>query len=89
MSEGIGNLALLRKLDSTDLVLVVAVLVLAWLAAAAIRWVLNNVAERVLPRLRLPILRVVPLARLVIGIGAACRSSSSRHFRMLLLWSPA
>ena len=70
MSEEIGTLGFLRKLDSSDVVLVVAVLVLAWGLAAAVRWILRHAAERVRPRLRLSILRVVPVARLFIGIGA-------------------
>ncbi|HEX9390891.1 MAG TPA: mechanosensitive ion channel domain-containing protein [Usitatibacteraceae bacterium] len=71
MNEGIGNLEILRKLDSSDLLRVVAVLVLAWLVAAVLRWALRSIAEKVTPRLRLPILRVVPVVRLMIGIGAA------------------
>lgn len=71
MSESIGHLEILRKLDSSDLSLIVAVLVLAWLLAAAIRWALRHAAENVWSRrLRLPILRVVPIARLMIGVGA-------------------
>src|SRR5260221_2490497 len=71
MNEGIGNLEILRKLDSSDLLRVVAVLVWAWLVAAVLRWALRSIAEKVTPRLRLPILRVVPVVRLMIGIGAA------------------
>lgn len=70
MNEGIGTLGFLRKLDSSDLMLVVAVLVLAWVLAAAVRWTLRHAAEKVRPRLRLSILRVVPVARLFIGVGA-------------------
>ncbi|MGH2359109.1 MAG: mechanosensitive ion channel family protein [bacterium] len=70
MTEDTGTLGFLRKLDSSDVLLVVAMVLLAWLLAAAVRWALRHAAERVWPRLRLPILRVVPLARLVIGIGA-------------------
>ena len=71
MHEGIAKLDILRKLDSSDLLLVVAVLIFAWMAAAAIRWALRTAAEKVQPHLRLAILRVVPLARLSIGVGAA------------------
>ncbi len=71
MSESIGYLEILRKLNSADLALVVAVLVLAWLSAAVIRWVLRHAAENAPPRLRLPILRVIPIARLMVGVGAA------------------
>ena len=38
--------------------------------AAAVRWVLHNAAEKSPPRLRLSILRVIPVARLFIGVGA-------------------
>lgn len=37
MTENIGKLDILRKLDSSDLLFVVAVLIFAWLLAAAIR----------------------------------------------------
>ena len=70
MNEGTGTLGFLRKLDSSDVLLIIAIVVVAWLAAAAVRWVLNRAAENAPYRLRLLILRVVPLARLVIGIGA-------------------
>jgi len=71
MYNGIDHLELLRKLDSADLLQIAAVLVSAWLIAAAIRWALRLVAEVVQPGLRLPILRVVPIARLIVGVGAA------------------
>ena len=70
MNEGTGTLGFLRKLDSSDVLLIIAIVVVAWLAAAAVRWALNRAAENAPSRLRLLILRVVPLARLVIGIGA-------------------
>src|SRR5882672_3097537 len=70
MNERTGDLGILRNLDSYDVVLVVGVLVLAWLLASAVRWVLRNAAERSPARLRLPILRVIPILRLCIGVGA-------------------
>ena len=70
MNESISSMGFLRKLDSSDLVLVVAALVSAWILAATVRWVLRYAAERVRPRLRLSILRMIPLARLSISIGA-------------------
>jgi len=70
MNESAGNLGILRDLDSYDVVLVVGVLVLAWLLASAVRWVLRNAAERAPVRLRLPILRLIPILRLCIGVGA-------------------
>jgi small-conductance mechanosensitive channel len=71
MNDGIGKLDILRKLESSDLLLVLAMLIFAWLLAAAIRWALRHAAENVRPRLRLPILRVIPIARLIVGVGAA------------------
>jgi len=70
MSEHAGSLGILRNLESSDLVLVAGAVVLAWLLAFAIRWVLRRVAEWAPLRLRLPILRMIPLLRLVVGIGA-------------------
>ena len=70
MNESAGSLGILRNLDSYEVVLVVSVLVLAWLLASAVRWVLRSAAEGAPVRLRLPILRVIPLLRLCIGVGA-------------------
>jgi len=70
MNESAGNLGILRNLDSSDLVLVVSVVVLAWLLASAVRWVLRPVAEMAPQRLRLPVLRVIPILRLSVGIAA-------------------
>lgn len=70
MNEHAGNLGILRNLESNDLVLVVSVIVLAWLFASAVRWILRHVAEGAPLRLRLPILRVIPILRLCAGIGA-------------------
>src|SRR5260221_12064080 len=70
MSEHAGSLGILRDLESSDLVLVAGAVVLAWLLASAIRWVLRRVAERAALRLRLPILGVIPLLRLGVGIAA-------------------
>src|SRR5713226_1917963 len=70
MNESAGNLGILRNLDSYDVGLVVSVLVLAWLLASVVRWVLRKAAESAPVRLRLPILRVIPILRLCISIGA-------------------
>ena len=70
MNEHAGNLGILCNLESNDLVLVVSAVVLAWLLASAIRWVLRHAAESAPLRLRLPILRVIPLLRLGVGIAA-------------------
>ena len=70
MSEAGGSLGFLRRIDSTEVLVIVSILAAAWLAAAAVRWALRHAAESTGPRLRLAILRVIPLARLAIGIGA-------------------
>ena len=70
MNESIGTLGILRKLDTTDIALMVTVMVVAWVLAAAVRAILGGAAEKVRPRLRLLVLRVVPVARLFIGVAA-------------------
>jgi small-conductance mechanosensitive channel len=70
MSERTESLGILRNLELNDLALVAGAVVLAWLLASAVRWVLGNLAERSPPRLRLTILRVIPLLRLGVGIAA-------------------
>ena len=70
MTEGAGKLEILRNLESIDIVHVASVLVIAWLLASVVRWVLRRLAEAAPVRLRLPILRLIPLLRLCIGIGA-------------------
>jgi len=70
MSENVGTWGFLRKFDSSDLVLVLAVLAIAWVVAAGVRSVLRHAAEKAPHGLRLPILRIIPVARLFIGVGA-------------------
>jgi len=70
MNEHAGSLGILRNLESNDLVLVAGAVALAWLLASALRWVLRHAAESAPLRLRLPILRLIPLLRLAIGIAA-------------------
>ena len=70
MNEIGGSLKILRNLDSYDFAFVAGVLILAWFLASAVRGVLRRAAERAPARLRLPILRVIPILRLCIGIGA-------------------
>jgi len=70
MNEHAGSLGILRNLESNDLVLVAGAVVLAWLLASALRWVLRHAAERAPLRLRLPILRLIPLLRLGVAIAA-------------------
>jgi small-conductance mechanosensitive channel len=70
MNEHASNLGILRNLESNDLVLVVGVVVLAWLLASTVRWALRHAAELAPLRLRLPILRVIPILRLCVAIAA-------------------
>jgi small conductance mechanosensitive channel len=61
---------LLRKLTWDDALLAVAVLVAAQVLVSVIQWVLRHLAEKASPHLRLGILRTVPIARLLVRIGA-------------------
>ena len=70
MNENMNAWGILRKLSWEDVLLVLGTLVLAWLAAAVIRWVIRQLAEKAPARLRLFILRLLPISRLLIGIGA-------------------
>ena len=70
MGQPLNAWSLLRKLSWQDALLVFGVLVLARLMALAIRWLTLHLVEQAPPRLRLAILRVLPITRLLIGIGA-------------------
>ncbi len=70
MEQPLNAWSLLRKLSWQDALLVGGVLVLARFMALAIRWATLHLAEKAPPRLRLAILRVLPITRLLIGIGA-------------------
>src|SRR5258705_215623 len=60
----------LRPLTWQHVLLVMAVLVAAKVLSTGVRWLLGHWAERARPRLRLSILRLIPLARLVLGTAA-------------------
>jgi small conductance mechanosensitive channel len=60
----------LEKLLWPDVLIIVAVLVLARLLVLAVQSQLRRLAERVRPSSRLTILRIVPLVRLLIGAAA-------------------
>ena len=70
MSEDLNAWGLLRKLTWRHVLLVLAVLIVARLLSFVVRWVLRHAAEKASPHLRLSILRAIPIARLLIGIGA-------------------
>jgi len=60
----------LEKLVWSDVLLVVVVLLLARLLIMAMRWNLRRIAEKTSPHRRLQILRIMPIARLLIGVAA-------------------
>ena len=70
MTGNLGAGDLLRRLIWQDVLLVLVVIVVARLLSFVVRWGLRHVAEKAPPRLRLPVLRAMPIARLVIGVGA-------------------
>lgn len=70
MNDHTDAWGLLRKLTWQDALLVLAVMVLAHVLVSLVQWMLRRVAEKASPHLRLGILRVVPIARLLIRIGA-------------------
>jgi len=70
MTENLNAGDLLRRLIWQDVLVVLAVVVGARLLSFVVRWMLRYAAEKAPPRLRLPILRAMPIARLLIGIGA-------------------
>ncbi len=70
MNEPVNAWGIVRRLSWEDALLVAGVLALAWVAAAMLRWALRHLAERAPARLRLMTLRLLPISRLVIGIGA-------------------
>src|SRR5229473_8263520 len=60
----------LEKLVWSDVLIVAAVLFLARLLVLALQWQLRRAAEKARPHRRLTILRIVPIARLLIRAGA-------------------
>jgi small conductance mechanosensitive channel len=70
MNDASGKMEIFRKLDLSNLLQIIALLFFAWLLATIIRWTFQSLAERSQHNLRLRILRIIPLARLLVGIGA-------------------
>jgi small conductance mechanosensitive channel len=60
----------LEKLAWRDVLLVLVVIILARLVIVGVQWQLRRLAERVGPDKRLTILRLVPIARLLVRIAA-------------------
>ena len=69
MGDNLHAWGLLRKLSWQDVLLVLAVVLLARLLVLFVRWAIRQVAEKASPRLRLTFLRTPPLFRLLIDIG--------------------
>ncbi len=70
MGQNLSAWEHLEKLVWPDVVMVVAVLILARLLVLGMQWQLRGLAERVRPRSRLTVLRIVPIARLLIRAAA-------------------
>jgi len=70
MREDLDRWGVFYKLTWKHVLLVLAVLLSARLLSSLVRWALRHAAEKAPPRLRLAILRLIPLTRLVLGVGA-------------------
>ena len=70
MSHSLEASSILRKLSWRDALLVLGVLVLSRLATFVLHWLIYRLAEKSPPRLRLSILRILPVAHLLIGVAA-------------------
>src|SRR3989442_493177 len=70
MREDLDGWGVFYKLTWEHVLLVLAVLLSARLLSSLVRRVLRHAAEKAPPRLRLAILRLIPLTRLVLGVGA-------------------
>jgi small-conductance mechanosensitive channel len=68
--NSLDQLEVLRRLNSSDFVKIAVILVLAWVCAAALRLTLRWLAEALPAQMRLPILRIIPISRLFVFIGA-------------------
>ncbi len=70
MNDSLSAWGHLEKLVWRDVLIVVAVLLLARLLILAMQWQLRHAAEKARPHRRLAILRIVPIARLLIRAAA-------------------
>ncbi len=71
ISENFTAWGILRKLVWQDALLILGILVAAQITVFVIRGLILQFAKRVPPRLRLLVLRALPLVRLLIGLAAA------------------
>ncbi len=70
MNERLSAWEHLEKLVWKDVLLVIAILVATRLLALLVQWALRRAAQRVSPHHRLTLLRIVPIARLLIRLAA-------------------
>ncbi len=70
MNNALDAWRVVRPLSWQDTLTVLAVLLLASLLASIFRRIARRLAEQAPSRLRLSILRIIPIARFLIGIGA-------------------
>ncbi len=70
MNQTLGTWNVLRPLSWRDVLTVLAVLLLANLIAFIFRRIVRRLAEKAPSRLRLSILRIIPIARFLIGLLA-------------------
>ncbi len=70
MGENFNAWSMLRKIFWHDVLLILAVFILARLVSFVIRWFILRFAEKASPHLRLSILRTLPIIRFLVGIGA-------------------
>lgn len=70
MNESLSAWQHLEKLVWKDVLLVIAILVVTRWVVLFVQWALRRAAERVPPRHRLTLLRIVPIARLLIRLAA-------------------
>ena len=64
------HLEILHRLTADDLLNLIGTFFLAWMLAGSVRWLLRRLAESFPAKLRLPILRFIPLVRVTIFITA-------------------
>ena len=70
MNQTLNAWSILRRLSWQDALLVLGAIVLAKVMGLVIRWLTLRLAEKVPPRLRLPLLSTLPIVRLLIAFAA-------------------
>ena len=70
IDESVSAWGILKRLTWHEVLVVAGMLAAAWLVAATLRWLIRHLAERLPARLRLMTLRLLPIARLAIGLAA-------------------